>query len=122
MRLRASDAIAFLAIIIVVVALSAYALAATIGEGIRVMNEPVEVKISVLNGGKIRVGDEVTLCANLGGVKTRYTLNWQTDDGTGEWRAIRNDEGIISADGLLYAFKSSRENVKNKYRVLMTIN
>ena len=122
MRFKASDAIAFLAIIIVIVALSAYALAATIGEGIRVLNEPVEVKISILNGNKIRLGDVVTLCANMGGVKGGYTLNWQTDGGTGEWRPVTTDEGSVSADGLLYAFQSSKENIKNRYRVLLVLN
>ncbi|MBO2516778.1 MAG: hypothetical protein CW338_05785 [Clostridiales bacterium] len=122
MKLRASDAIAFLAIIIVIVALSAYALAATISEGIRVMNEPVEVKISALNGNKVKIGDVVTLCANLGGVKSRYNLRWETDDGNGVWREITEEEGTISADGLLYAFRISNENRNNKYRVLMTVN
>ena len=81
-----------------------------------------EVKISILNGNKIRLGDVVTLCANMGGVKGGYTLNWQTDGGTGEWRPVTTDEGSVSADGLLYAFQSSKENIKNRYRVLLVLD
>ncbi len=116
MRLKITDVIIYLTVIVLVVGITAFALAAMIGEGIHAAGEHAEVQISVLgNERQYKAGDIIHLCANVTGTKNRYSLQWQANDGTG-WDSIRGAKSVV------YAYELNRDNGGNRYRVIVNLD
>ena len=116
MRLKMTDVIIYLTVIILVVGITAFALAAMIGEGVHAAGEHAEVQISVLDGDRQhRTGDIIHLCANVKGTKSRYSLQWQSNDGTG-W------DSILGAKSVVYAYELNHDTGNSRYRVIVNID
>ena len=113
MRYRITDVISFLIVIVLIVGLTSFAMAAMINEGIRAVNQQVEVEALILNENR-QLGDIIHLCADVSGTRNRYTVQWEQDSGAG-WAPIPNATDII------YAYTLSEENLSCRYRVLMTV-
>lgn len=108
-----SDVIAFLLVMILIVGIVVFSITATISEGLRAAAETAEVEVEVLDGYKAHsYGDIIHLVAKVKGVGTRYSLQWQVNDGSG-W------ESIPGANGVAYAYELKKENRTYQYRVIV---
>lgn len=111
MKLKVREVLAILTTLLVLVGGIAFSLLEQIELSAVQRAAPKEVSISVLND-QIDYGVQVNLSANVTGVKGRYRLQWEVNDGNG-WRVI---EGAEEAE---YHYIFSPENETYSYRVFL---
>lgn len=75
----------------------------------------ITIRVVCLNSGSVRLGDTITLSAQITGLDGfGYTLQWQYLSG-GEW----HDQS--GANGATYSFTLTQENARYQWRVVLTI-
>ncbi|MDO4549391.1 MAG: SH3 domain-containing protein [Clostridia bacterium] len=71
----------------------------------------VKVDFTILTGGRVRLGDTVTLKGNVEGLNGQCSLQWQNSADGKTW----ND--VSGATGLTHSFKVSRDNYDDMWRL-----
>ena len=113
MKLKVREILAILTTLLVLVGGIAFSLLEQIELSAVQRSAPTEVSILVMNE-TIDYGDRVDLSANVTGIRGRYRLQWEVNDGNG-WRVI---EGAEEPE---YHYIFTPENETFSYRVFVKL-
>lgn len=111
MKLRVRDILAIVITLVVFVGGTGFALLEQSQMIIAKSGAPMEMELTMLND-VVDYGTEINLSANVTGVRGKYTLQWEYNDGSG-WHAI---EGATEAE---YSYIFTPENEFWSYRVYL---